>query len=72
MAPDRNETIIQRVDRGETEVERMPPARNNDDYQSDCSDTDMMAAKAFKRAPQSTTSQDNMISRVIDDSDGEE
>jgi hypothetical protein len=50
----------------------MPPARNNDDYQSDCSDTDMMAAKAFKRAPQSTTSQDNMISRVIDDSDGEE
>jgi hypothetical protein len=59
------------VERGETEVERLP-STTNDEYQSDCSETDMVAAKAFKRAPQSTTSQDNMMTRVIDDSDGEE
>ena len=45
---DRNDTVIQRVDRGETEIQRIA---GNDDYQSDCSETDMIAAKVFKRAP---------------------
>jgi hypothetical protein len=32
----------------------------------------MMAARAFKKQPVSTTSEDNMVRRVIDDSDNDE
>ena len=66
---ERADTIIQRIDRGDTEIIRKV------DYQSDgsASDSEMYAARAFKNQPLSTTSEDNnLVRRLVDDSDQDE
>ena len=60
----------------ETEIHRIPTVGAVEGHEDDeqVSESEMMAARAFKRQPLSTTSADNenMVRRVIDDSDQEE
>ena len=60
----------------ETEIHRMSTIGAGDDHDEDdhLSESEMMAARAFKKQPLSTTSADNenMVRRIIEDSDQEE
>ena len=52
-----------------TEINRI---EDNNDSSNSLSESEMLAARAFKRPPQSTTSEDNNMIRRIIDSDQEE